>query len=106
MLTAEDFRALALSLPGTVEAPHHGFPSFRVTGRIFATLPDPGHAHVMATEAAIRAAAQMHPACCSEYWWGKRLACVRIAFAAAPAALVEELLDDAWNKKATQPRRR
>ena len=31
-------RALALSLPEAVEADHHGFPSFRVAGKIFATL--------------------------------------------------------------------
>ena len=31
-------RALALSLPEAVEADHHGFPSFRVAGQIFATL--------------------------------------------------------------------
>jgi hypothetical protein len=31
-------RTLALDLPEAVEMDHHGFPSFRVAGKIFATL--------------------------------------------------------------------
>jgi hypothetical protein len=31
-------RRLALDLPGSVEQDHHGFPSFRVGGKIFCTL--------------------------------------------------------------------
>jgi hypothetical protein len=37
-LTNDDPRALALALPGAVEQDHHGSPSFRVGGKIFATL--------------------------------------------------------------------
>lgn len=39
-------RAFALALPGAEEADHWGNPSFRVGGRIFATVPDPGHLNV------------------------------------------------------------
>jgi len=40
-MTADEFRALALSFPHTSEAAHMGHPDFRVDGRIFATLwPD------------------------------------------------------------------
>jgi hypothetical protein len=35
---AEDFRRMALSLPGAAESSHMGAPDFRVGGRIFATL--------------------------------------------------------------------
>ncbi|HEY1415259.1 MAG TPA: MmcQ/YjbR family DNA-binding protein [Caulobacteraceae bacterium] len=38
MLDHDAIRTLALSFPEAVEADHHGFPSFRVAGRIFATL--------------------------------------------------------------------
>ena len=34
----EDVRALALLLPGVIEAAHRGHPDFRISGRIFATL--------------------------------------------------------------------
>jgi hypothetical protein len=38
MATHEAIRTLALALPEAVEIDHHGFPSFRVAGKIFATL--------------------------------------------------------------------
>ncbi|MGH6993122.1 MAG: MmcQ/YjbR family DNA-binding protein [Caulobacteraceae bacterium] len=38
MVGIEEIRALALALPEAIEADHHGFPSFRVQGKIFATL--------------------------------------------------------------------
>lgn len=37
-MNADDFRRIALSLEGVVEASHMGQPDFRVGGRIFATL--------------------------------------------------------------------
>jgi hypothetical protein len=37
-MTADDFRRIALSLPGAEESSHMGSPDFRVGGRIFATL--------------------------------------------------------------------
>lgn len=45
-MTADEFRTLALALPGAREGAHNGHPDFRVGGRIFASLgaPDAGHA--------------------------------------------------------------
>jgi hypothetical protein len=40
-VTEEDFRQIALSLPGTQERQHMGHPDFRVNGKIFATLESP-----------------------------------------------------------------
>jgi hypothetical protein len=37
-VSPDDIRRLALSLPEAAEADHHGMPSFRVNGKIFATL--------------------------------------------------------------------
>jgi hypothetical protein len=37
-MTADDFRRIALSLPGAEEGSHFGAMDFRVGGRIFATL--------------------------------------------------------------------
>ena len=45
-MTQDDIRALALSLPDAVEQPHFDRASFRVGGKIFATLP-PGGALVV-----------------------------------------------------------
>lgn len=38
MLTEEQFREIALSLPGSIEGAHMGHPDFRAHGRIFASL--------------------------------------------------------------------
>ena len=38
MVDIETFREMALSFPDTVELPHFDIPSFRVNGKIFATL--------------------------------------------------------------------
>ena len=40
-MTADEFRAIALSFPDAVESAHMDHPDFRVGGRIFATLGYP-----------------------------------------------------------------
>lgn len=40
-MTADQFRAIALSLPDTAESSHMDHPDFRVQGKIFATLGYP-----------------------------------------------------------------
>jgi hypothetical protein len=98
-VSPDDVRRAALGLDGAVEQPHHGFPSFRVQGRIFATIPDDEHLHVMLTEEEIRAAAAEWPGWCEEKWWGKRLAAVRIQLPLADPGVVAELVEDAWREK-------
>src|ERR1700761_5210726 len=100
MVSTEEARRLALSLPDTAEQDHHGRPSFRVAGKIFATLWDLEHMNVMLDEPGIRTAVQAHPDVCAEVMWGKRLAAVRVTLAAADASLLAELLADAWEGKA------
>lgn len=99
MLSSDTVRELALGLPGAIEQDHHGFPSFRVEGRIFATLPAPDRLRAMLDEPGIRTAAAAHPAICTEFFWGKRLACVEIDLAHASRDLVRDLLTEAWEHK-------
>ena len=51
MVTADDFRRLALGLDGAEERSHWGAPDFRVGGRIFATLASEaqGYGNLMLT---------------------------------------------------------
>jgi SAM-dependent methyltransferase len=100
MASHEQVRRLALALPEVVEKDHHGRPSFRVAGRIFATLWDQAHVNVMLDEPGIRTAVQAHPDVCHEVWWGKRLRAVRVDFERADETLIGELLADAWEQKA------
>lgn len=50
-MNANDFRRIALSLPGAEESSHMGQPDFRVGGRIFATLASEkqGYGNLMLT---------------------------------------------------------
>ena len=46
-MTPEDFRRIALSLPGALESAHMNHPDFRVNGKIFATLSYPNEGWAM-----------------------------------------------------------
>lgn len=93
-------QARQLALPEATEQDHHGRPSFRVAGKIFATLWDEGHVNVMLDEPGIRTAVQAHREVCEEVWWGKRLSAVRVTLADADPRLLRDLLADAWEGKA------
>ncbi len=103
VVSTEQARKLALSLPEAVEQDHHGRPSFRVARRIFATLWDEEHMNVMLDEPGIRTAVADHPRVCTEVWWGKRLAAARVDLRRVDGALLQELLADAWEGKRTGP---
>jgi hypothetical protein len=103
MISAEEARGIALALPETLEQDHHGRPSFRVGGKILATLWDAEHMNVMLDEGGIMTAVQAHPAVCEEVYWGKRLAAVRVDLAHADAKLLRSLLEDAWETKSGRP---
>jgi hypothetical protein len=102
-VTADEARAVALALPEAVEVDHHGRPSFRVAGTIFATLWSDAQLNVMLDEDGIRTACAAAPETCTELWWGRRLSAVRVALASARPELVRDLLTDAWERRA--PRR-
>jgi hypothetical protein len=99
MVSPGEVRRLALGLPDAVEQAHHGFPSFRVAGRIFATVPDDATLRVMLDEGGIRTAIHDAPDVCSEQWWGRQLAAVAIDLATADAALVAGLLREAHERR-------
>jgi hypothetical protein len=100
VISRERARELALALPEAVEQDHHGRPSFRVAGKIFATLWDADHMNVMLDEDGIRTALHERPEACEEVWWGKRLAAVRVNLRRADAELLANLFADAWEGKA------
>jgi hypothetical protein len=93
-------RDLALALPEAVEQDHHGRPSFRVGGKIFATQWDDEHMNVMLDEDGIRTALHRRPAFCEEVWWGKKLAAVRVDLIRVDSGTLADLLADAWEGKA------
>jgi hypothetical protein len=100
MVSREEARELALDLPEAVEQDHHGRPSFRVAGRIFATQWDEQHMNVMLDEGGILTAIDSRPEACEEVRWGKRLAAVRVDLRRVDRQTLESLLADAWEGKA------
>jgi hypothetical protein len=98
---AATVRRLALSLPDAVEAPHHDMTSFRVTGKIFATMPpDERRVHVFVDEADVHAYCAEFPDAVEELWWGKRLSGCRVELSGATTPLLRELLTEAWRRRA------
>ena len=95
-----EVRQLALRWPGATEQEHWGNPSFRVGGRIFATVPDSDHLNVMIEPFDVEAVVREEPAACSELWWGKQVRGVQVLLPAASPELVGRLLEVAWRRKA------
>lgn len=94
-------RTFALSLPEVTEEPHWGSPSFRVKGKIFATVPEAGgRLRVFVDEDEIRSLVASNPAVFAEVWWGKKLSGVDVTLAKARTAEVKELLEHAWRMRA------
>jgi hypothetical protein len=102
-VSADEARSLALSLPEAVEQDHHGRPSFRVGGKIFATIQGEQRMNVMLDEDGIRTAVESAPDSCEEVWWGKRLTAVGVTLARTDRESLAELLADAWEH--TAPKR-
>jgi hypothetical protein len=99
-MDAEDARRLILDLPEVEEYEHGGLPAFRVRGKRFATMLDDAGVNLMPGEAAIRMAVATWPDACTERWWGKRLAAVRVALPAVAPDVLDELVTEAWASKA------
>ncbi|HWW55022.1 MAG TPA: MmcQ/YjbR family DNA-binding protein [Acidimicrobiales bacterium] len=100
-LRPADVRRLALSLPEATEAPHHDMTSFRVGGKIFATMPPAGdRVHIMVSADEVAASCAEHPNFVEELWWGKKLSGCRVMLAKADRVIVRELLTEAWRGKA------
>jgi hypothetical protein len=94
-------RRFALSLPEATEEPHFDLASFRVKGKIFATVPPKEkHLHVFVDGAVLDVLPVAQPKAYEKLFWGKRLAGLRVTLAAAKSADVEELLRSAWRRRA------
>lgn len=100
-MTLPTLRKFALSLPETTEQPHFQFGSWRIRGKIFATLP-PGdaHIHLFVAERVREEALGMYPEFIEKLLWGGKVVGLRIAIGEAPAAVLKRLVQQAWANKA------
>jgi hypothetical protein len=101
-ISLQSVRKLALSLPDTTEEPHHHFGSFRVRGKIFATIP-PGEKllHLFLPDAERELALAMDPEFLEPVVWGKKVVGVRANLPLAKASTVRALVQQAYQYKAT-----
>ena len=94
-------RRLALSLPETAEAPHHDMTSFRVAGKIFATIPpEGGRVHVFVGDDEIAAYCAEYPDTIEVLWWGAKRRGCRVRLDRATVPLLRELLVESWRRRA------
>ncbi len=102
MADAAHIRALALAFPEAVEADHHGFPSFRVLGKIFATMrAEPVRLMVKLDPEDQANFIAAHPDLVTAVpgYWGRK-GSTYVDAGAAEESLVETLLTLAWRNAA------
>ena len=106
VLTAEDFRRIALGMKGAVESAHMGHPDFRLAGRIFATLhADRTHGMVKLTPEQQKMVVQDHPGAfaAENGAWGRQ-GCTAVRLDVADEETVGEAMTLAWRNSAVAPR--
>ena len=92
---------LALALPETSEEPHFDRTSFRVHGKIFATMiPTEDFLNIMVGDAVREPALNMYSNCAEPLFWGKKVSGLRVNLLKATPTIVAELLEQAWCGKA------
>ena len=91
--------AAALALPGVTETDHHGRRSFRVGGgKVIATVWSEDVLNVMVGEDLAHAVSAQPGV--ELLWWGKHLYGVRVELAHVDPDLLDELLHEAWARRA------
>jgi hypothetical protein len=94
-------RRVALALPEATEAPHFDYASFRVRGKIFATVPpDEKHLHVFVGDEERAEALARNPGGVEKLFWGAKVVGLRITLAKAKPEIVTDLLRHAWLRRA------
>lgn len=100
-MTPADARRLALSLPAAEELPHFELSSFRVGGKIFATLtPDGAELRVFVDPDRAHQIAQQHQGSARVLHWGQKVAGVAFALHDTPESIAFPVLQESWRKRA------
>ena len=107
-MSPDDFRRLALSMPGAIEREHMGHPDFRANGRIFATLhSDDEFGMVKLTPDEQRVVMDADPEMFvpSAGAWGRQ-GCTNVRLKVAKAAAVRGAMVLAWEGTTKKPARK
>lgn len=103
-MKADDFRRIALSMPGASEGAHMGHPDFRVGGKIFATLhyPKEESGAIMLPADEQQRLVRVYPAIFipAKGAWGRQ-GSTQVNLEAVDAATLQSAIAVAWRKKAS-----
>ena len=100
-MNVDAVRRLALALPETSEVPHFQMASFRVGGKIFATMPPDGLTlNVFVGEEVRAPLIAASPARFQSLHWGVKVVGMAVLLAHARPAEVQRLLQLSWAGKA------
>jgi len=100
-MNVKEVRRLALALPETNEEPHFHLTSFRVKGKIFATMPQDGSfMNVFVDDTQREMMIAVDPKAYDNVIWGKKIAGLRVDVAKAKSKDLGALLRMAWERKA------
>ena len=94
-MDAADLRRLALALPEAEEHDHFGRPSFRVRGKIFVTLPEPGRANLKLPREEHEALVASDPETFGTITWGQLIR-TSVLLERVGAGELAELVEEAW----------
>ncbi len=106
-MNADQFRKIALSMPGAVEGSHMGHPDFRAHGKIFATLgPDMKRGMVKVTPELQRELIKEHPEMFAPEngAWGAQ-GCTRVLFKDADEDTLGRAMTEAWKQSAVKKKK-
>ena len=99
-VNVREVRRLALALPEATEEPHFHLSSFRVKGKIFATIaPDGSYMNVFVDAAQREVMAAVDPKAYESLQWGQS-PYLHVHLGAAKTNDVKTLLRAAWERKA------
>lgn len=107
-MNADDFRSIALAMPGATESEHMSHPDFRRGGKVFASLgyPDSAHGMVRLTPEQQRSFVKKSPQTfkpCNGVW-GIR-GCTNVHLSSAEATDVRAALDAAFHNLGQRSKR-
>src|SRR5438552_3029275 len=103
MITVREVRKLALAMPGAAEVPHFDRASFRVGGRIFATIAPDGERGMLKLDLDHHEALlKSDPRSFFSFGGWSRNGATGVRFATVRKALFRELLEEAWRNVASR----
>ena len=101
MIELSQIRRFALSLPEVTEEPHFQYTSFRVRGKIFATVPPQANfLHVFVGDREREIALALEPGFIDKLLWGGKVVGLRVDLSVVSPKVAKDLVMQAGESRA------